>query len=161
MDFSQIYSTTKERTLGKTNSTRMIRIRRDLLTRQEISTVNPIPRKRRILSRREQATQDQNRKKSKSPQIQQLLPCQNPEEHREKPHPYPVAPHERRCSGHSCPSQVVVVHGTNKGREEKRSNLFRFGTELPTFFLCSACAIAPAFASGIVRPQPWKTSREK
>jgi hypothetical protein len=45
----------------------MIRIRRDLLTRQEISMVNTIPRKRHILSRREQATQDQTRKKSKSP----------------------------------------------------------------------------------------------
>lgn len=134
MDFSQIISTKEEDSGGRRLITRMIRIRRDLLTRQEISVVNTIPRKRHILSRREQATQDQTRKKSKSPQIQHLLQCQNPEEHRGlRPHPYPVVPHERRCSAHSAPysptgntpSRVGVVHGTNKGREEKRSNLFR------------------------------------
>lgn len=106
----------------------MIRIRRDLLTRQEISTVNPIPRKRHILSRAG----------SKQPRIQTARNSNPPNPappavpksggtHREKPHPYPVLLNERRCSTHRPPippqgSPSQVVHGTNKA--EKRSNLF-------------------------------------
>lgn len=89
--------------------------------------VNPIPRKRHILSRREQATQDQNQQEIQIPPSSNScrLPCQNPEEHTEAAS-YPVIPHERRLIPipHRSPSHHRPSMAPTKAEKRKAAIFF-------------------------------------
>jgi hypothetical protein len=74
---------------------------------------------------------------------------------------HPHTSTEHRCSrGNTRPLNPAGLFASMAPtRQKKRSNLSVLEPSSPTFFLCSAGAVAPAFASGIFRPRPERSRR--
>jgi len=87
-----------------------------------------------ILARRKQTTvrtQDQGRKKSKSPQIQQLRPCQNQE--KTEGHVLIQSSHTSTAARGTAPRRPLMPTGlfVSTAPRQRKEAIFHSGTELP------------------------------